>query len=223
MPVKSRRGRLRPPGRIERIVGVKNVLRDQISRVLTRIKTGDDRAIDELFPLVYRELRRQAVHLLRPERAGHTLQATALVNEACVKLAEQTGLEPNNEVHLRAISARAMRQILWDHARARRAKKRGGNDYQVASNEQMDSPTKARGTDLLEFEDVLQALQRLDERKGQVAELKLFGELTHQQVGEALGISPKPGLFMNTVARVRRRPAGKAPDWLRPEAGALTR
>ena len=170
---------------------MKTILGEKISSILTRIDSGDALAVEELFPLVYDDLRQQAGRYLNRERKNHTLQATALVNQAYVKLAEQTGLELNDQVHLLAVSARAMRQILVDHARAKRAAKRGGDEYQLAFDENIDSPADKGGTNVLEIEDALRALTALDERKGRVAELKLFGNLTHAQVGKALGIAPK--------------------------------
>lgn len=139
---------------------------------------------------VYDELRRVAALYFRGERHDHTLQPTALVHEAFVKLADHEGATWNDETHFRAVAARAMRQVLIDHARGRKADKRGGGWMRVTMSaapgrEDLDV------VDLMALEDALQSLSEMDERKSRVVELRFFGGLTCAQAADVLGIAPK--------------------------------
>jgi RNA polymerase sigma factor (TIGR02999 family) len=171
----------------------------EITRILHRLggaraDSSADRA--RVFELVYSELRRMASHLLARERHGHTLQPTALVHEAFIRLVDQTSLRPNDRAHFLAISARAMRRILIDHARAVGAEKRGGEWQRVtlASGDEpgaASDPAAAREFELLDLNQALERLAELDERAARVAELRLFAGATVREAAEALGVSPR--------------------------------
>jgi RNA polymerase sigma factor (TIGR02999 family) len=158
-----------------------------ISELLVRWKGGDQEALQALLPLVYDELKRLARHYLRNERPGHTLQSTALVHEAFLRLV-QSPLQLQNRTHFFAVAARLMREILVDHARRRRAAKR---DYrcQITLDRAVALPQK-REVDLLALDDALDELSRLDPRQGRIVELRFFGGLSIEETSEILGISP---------------------------------
>ena len=148
-----------------------------------------------LFELVYGELRRIAERLMDRERKEHTLQPTALVHEAYLRLVDQTSLRPNDREHFLAIAARAMRRILIDHARAVRAGKRGG-DWQrvtVLTGEDIGGkdPAAGRAFELLDLDEALAKLAALDERAARVAEMRLFASMTVRETADALGVSPR--------------------------------
>jgi RNA polymerase sigma factor (TIGR02999 family) len=149
---------------------------------------GDKAALDELVPLVERELHRLAHAHMRRERQGHTLQATALVNEVFVRLAD--GANPNwkDRAHFLGIAARLMRQILVDHARSRGYQKRGGGAQRV-SLEEATLITPEPALDVLAVDRALEAFAKLDARKSQVVELRFFGGLSIEETAEVLGIS----------------------------------
>ncbi|HXB55980.1 MAG TPA: ECF-type sigma factor [Vicinamibacteria bacterium] len=158
-----------------------------ISELLVRWKGGDQEALQALLPLVYDELKRIAHHYLRNERPGHTLQSTALVHEAYLRLVESP-LQLQNRAHFFAVAARLMREILVDHARRRRAAKR---DYRckITLDRAVALPQK-REVDLLALDDALDELSRLDPRQGRIVELRFFGGLSIEETSEILGISP---------------------------------
>ena len=138
---------------------------------------GDKAALDELIPLVQDELRRIARRCLYGERAGHSLQATALVNEAFLRLVDIQQIDWQNRVHFLAMSARLMRRVLVDLARARQAAKRGGDAVRVTFDEALMPGREPEG-DLVKLDDALEALAALDQRKSRVVELRFFGGLT---------------------------------------------
>lgn len=140
-------------------------------------------------PLVYEELRRLAANRLRGERDGHTLQATALVHEAYLRLVDQTRVEWRNRAHFFAIAARMIRRILVDHARRRQADKRGGGNVRVTLDERLVGAT-AREVDLLALDDAMRALAELDPELAHLVELRFFSGLTIAETAEALEISP---------------------------------
>lgn len=166
-----------------------------VTKFLERLSGGDERAADELLPLVYDELRRIADRQMRGERAGHTLQPTALVHEAYLKLVGNSGGLPNignNRAHFFALASRAVRQVLISHARARNADKRGGGAQRVP----LDSDGIATGTedstiDALALSEAIEELARLDPRHAQIAEMRLFGGLSVDEITEALGGSKR--------------------------------
>jgi RNA polymerase sigma factor (TIGR02999 family) len=160
----------------------------QITQLLVDWSSGDKAALDKLMPLVYDELRRLARFHMRRERAGHTLQTTALVNEAYMRLVDQRNVHWKCRGHFFAVAAQLMRRILIDHARGRRVAKRGGQAPRVSLDE---AATVAgdRGAELIALDEALKGLESLDERKGKIVELRFFGGLNVEETAEALGIS----------------------------------
>jgi RNA polymerase sigma factor (TIGR02999 family) len=162
----------------------------EVTQLLLAWNDGDQAAFDQLIPLVHSELRRLARHYMRSERAGHTLQTTALVNEAYLRLVNGRQVEWRNRTHFFGIAARLMRQILVDFARARNYEKRGGGARHILLNEALAMGPK-EGTDLLALDDALKALAQVDERKSQVVEMRFFGGLSEKEMAMALNVSPE--------------------------------
>ena len=160
----------------------------EITRLLEAAGGGDQHAIDNLLPLIYDEVRRLAQAQLRSERPSHTLNATALVHEAYLKLIVQDRVSWQNRAHFFAIAAQAMRRILVDYARGRLAQKRGGGAAIVTLNDEIIA-TDSRAEDIAALDDALERLRRLDERQCRIVELRFFSGLTEKEVGSALGIS----------------------------------
>lgn len=158
-----------------------------VSTLLRAWSDGDQNALDQLTPIVYDELRRLAGHYLRRERTGHSLQATALVNEAYLRLVDYKRMRWENRAHFFAVSAQLMRRILVDHAR-RHNLKRGGNVQHVAF-EDTAVLGGGRQENLVALDDALQALARIDPRKAQVVELRFFGGLSVEETAEVLKVS----------------------------------
>jgi RNA polymerase sigma factor (TIGR02999 family) len=151
---------------------------------------GDAQALNELMPLVHEELHRIAVRCLSGERRDHTLQATALVNEAYLRLVDVHAIDWQNRAHFLAMAARLMRRVLVDLARAKRADKRSGDLVHVTFDEDLVHDAAAH-RDLLRLNDALQALTTRDERKGKVVELRYFGGLSVEETAAVLGVSTK--------------------------------
>jgi RNA polymerase sigma-70 factor (ECF subfamily) len=165
-----------------------SVSRQRVTDLLVQWSHGDNAALAELTPLVYEELRRVAHHHLSGQRLGHTLQTTALVNEAYLRLADQTNPRWQNRAHFFAVAARAMRQILVSHARSQQAQKRGGGALKVDLNEAaLVSPEQSK--EIVDLHEALEQLSALDSRKAQVVELKYFGGLNYDEIAEVLKIS----------------------------------
>jgi len=162
--------------------------RGQITLLLTRSQRGDRDATDALLPLVYDELHALAQSYFRSQPSGHTLQPTALVNEACVRLLGRDGAAWNDRAHFFAVAASAMRQILVNHAQAKRAAKRGGGRARVTLAD-TDAVSHPPAVDLIDLDDALGELQREHERMARVVELRYFGGLTVPEAAEALGVS----------------------------------
>ena len=162
-------------------------LSQEVTRLLIAWRQGEQAALDELIPLVYGELRRIATHYLRRERRGHTLQTSALVNEAFLRLIDQT-VDWRNRAQFFGISAQLMRQILVDHARHRGRAKRGGEQLHVELEEALDV-AQTRDTDLVALDEALSALAQLDQQQSRVVELRYFGGLTIAETAEVLGVS----------------------------------
>lgn len=160
-----------------------------ITQLLVRWNDGDRAALDELLPLVYAELRRTADAYLRRERSDHTLQPTALVHEAYLRLIDRTGVNWQNRAHFFGTAARLMRQILVDHARQHTAQKRGGLRHRVTLDETIGF-SAGRDLDLIALDDALTGLENLDADQSRIVELRFFGGLTIEETGVALGISP---------------------------------
>jgi len=162
--------------------------RDDLTRMLIAWRDGDPGALDRLVPLVYDELRRQARLQLRRERAGHTLQPTALVHEAFLRLAGQRRAQWQNREQFFAVAARAMRRVLVDHARARGAAKRGDGRTLIALDE-APAPSAPPGVDVLALDRALDRLGEIDPRQARVVELRYFGGLTAPETASALDVS----------------------------------
>ena len=162
----------------------------EVTQILNSWRAGDAGAADKLMPIVYEELRRLARRHLRHERADHTLQPTALVHEAYVRLVDKNEVDWQNRVHFYGIAARLMRRILVDHARSRNAEKRGGLVQKVPLDQAHDLPPAATN-DLVALDAALQDLARSYPRKSEVVELKFFGGLEAEEIAEVLQVSPK--------------------------------
>jgi RNA polymerase sigma factor (TIGR02999 family) len=164
--------------------------RQEVTQLLLAWHAGDPTALERLLPIVHAELHRVAKNLMRRERAGHTLQTTALVNEAYLRLIDARSVAWQNRAHFFAIAASLMRRILVDFARERGYQKRGGAAEQVSLDEAMVIH-QARDEDLIALDEALTALAELDERKSRVVELRFFGGLNEQEMAEALHVSPE--------------------------------
>ena len=166
----------------------------EITQLLAAWRDGNQAALDELYPLVYDELHRLARRYMSKERKGHTLQTTALINEAYVRLVDQRNVQWANRSHFFAISAQIMRRILIDHARRHGYAKRGGGARQVSLDE---TATMAQGdfSEFIRLDEALKSLAQLDPRRSQVVELRYFGGLNNEEIAGVLNISE------NTVIR----------------------
>ncbi len=160
-----------------------------VTELLAAVRGGDREAFDAVFPLVYAELRRVAAREMRREHAGRTLQTTGLVHEAYLRLLKDAGLSFENRAHFLGIAARAMRQILIEHARARGARKRGGHDVRVTLDDALASVDPA-GVDVLDLDRGLERLAAVNDRAASVVELRYFGGLSVDETAAALGSSP---------------------------------
>ena len=159
-----------------------------VSELLVRWKAGDQAALDELVPLLYKELRDIARYHLQNERPGHTLQSAALVHEAYVRLVGQRPFDTENRAHFLAVASRLMRQILVDYARSHGAAKRGA-DRRVELDASLVLP-QIRNADVVALDDALNGLAKLDEQQGRIVEMRFFGGLSIEEIAEALDISP---------------------------------
>ena len=159
-----------------------------ITQLLVDWGNGDQAALEKLMPLVYSELRRLASHYLRRERGEHTLQPTALVNEAYLKLIDQRNAKWQNRAHFFGISAQLMRRILVDHARQHQAVKRGGSGQQRVSITTVEKLAKEPEVALLALNEALDELARMAPQQGRIVELKFFGGLQIEEIAEVLGI-----------------------------------
>lgn len=161
----------------------------EVTRLLLDWSNGNQAALDKLMPLVDRELHRLAHHYMRQEKPGHTLQTTALVNEAYLRLIDQRNARWKNRAHFFALSAQLMRRILVDYARKRKYAKRGGDARKISFDEVM-AVSPERGADLIALDDALEKLAGIDPRKSKVVELRFFGGLSVEETAEALSVSP---------------------------------
>jgi RNA polymerase sigma-70 factor (ECF subfamily) len=171
-----------------------NASAQQVTQLLGEWRSGDSSALEKLIPLVQPELRRLAQHYMSRERPGHTLQTTALIDDAYLQFANKTHPEWQNRAHFFAVSAQLMRRIMVDHARQRQAAKRGGGAVRVTFDESAAvSPTRA--DELVALDDALEQLAAFDERKAQVVEMRYFGGLATEEIADVLKI------HVNTVTR----------------------
>src|SRR5262249_36680709 len=160
----------------------------QITELLQEWRGGQEGAFDQLFLLVHDELRALASSYMRRQRPDHTLQTTALVNEAYLKLVAHKDSLLENRLHFFAVAAKVMRQVRTDHARGRRSQKRGGKAVKISLDEAVVM-SEERAKDLLELDDALKRLAVIDPRKGQVVELRFFGGMTIKETAEFLAVS----------------------------------
>jgi len=160
----------------------------QITQLLLAWGGGDQAALDELMPLVYNELRKLAKSYMRRQRPGHTLQTTALVNEAYLRLIDSSRVNWQNRTHFFAMAAQLMRRILVDFARTRNSLKRGGGQIQITLDEGIEIPFE-KETDLVALDEALKNLENLNPRQSQVVELRYFGGLSEEEIAATLEIS----------------------------------
>lgn len=181
---------------------------DNITHLLREWSDGDERALDRLTPLVYGELRKQAARYLRRERRDHSLQTTALINEAYLRLIDTKGIRWQDRAHFFAIAANLMRRVLVEHARRRDAEKRGGSQIRLTLDRTV-AVAKGSDVDVLAIDEALTRLAAIDEQQAQVVELRFFSGLSVEETATALGISPRTVKRDWSVARA----------WLRREVG----
>ena len=174
-----------------------------LTRLLTDWRNGDDSALEKVISIVYSELKRIASRYMRSERTGHTLQASALVNEAYLRLAAQRDTDWQNRGHFFAVSARIMRHLLVDHARSRHYAKRGGGVHHLDLNEAVALPDE-KAAELVALDDALKRLAVIDPRKNSIVELRYFAGLSVEETAHALG----------TSAVTVKREWAKAKAWL---------
>ena len=161
---------------------------ENVTQLLIDWSKGDKEALDNLVPLVYDELRRQAARYLRHERAGHTLQTTALIHEAYLRLVDQRNVHWQNRAHFFGIAAQMMRRILVDHARTKKRAKRGGSDIRVSFSEAtLKAPDQ--DLDIVALDEALEHLAEIDEQQSKIVELRFFSGLTVEETAEVMGIS----------------------------------
>ena len=161
-----------------------------VTELLLAWSNGDPSALEQLVPIVYQELRRLARHYMRQERLGHTLEATALVNEAYLRLVDLNRMQWQDRAHFFSVAAQTMRRILVEFARRRHRHKRGGQEQQVALDEAAEVSQDPK-TDLVALNDALCALAAVDARMSQVVELRFFGGLSIEETAEVLRVSPE--------------------------------
>jgi RNA polymerase sigma-70 factor (ECF subfamily) len=186
----------------------------EVSGLLRAWGDGDRAALDRLTPIVYEELRRLASHYMRGERPGHSLQATALVNEAYMRLVDYKGMQWQNRAHFFAVSSQLMRRILVDHARRHNLKRGGGVPH--VSFEETAEVGGDRAADLVALDDAMEAMARLDPRKVQVVEMRFFGGLSVEETAEVLKVSPVTVMrdWSTAKAWLYRELSSGAPDGL---------
>lgn len=181
----------------------------EVTQLLHEWSRGDRTALDKLVPIVYDELRRQAANYMRRERPGQSLQTTALVHEAYLRLVDQKSVEWQNRNHFFAIAANLMRRILVDHARQHQAVKRGGAELKLLPLDDAEAALEGEAIDLVALDEALTRLALLDERQSRVVELRYFSGLSVEETAEVLSVS----------ARSVKREWRSAKAWLRNELG----
>jgi RNA polymerase sigma factor (TIGR02999 family) len=161
---------------------------ENVTQLLIGWGQGDKEALDRLVPIVYDELRRQAARYLRRERVGHTLQTTALIHEAYLRLVDQRNVHWQNRAHFFGIAAQLMRRILVDHARTKKRAKRGGSDVRVSLGD-VQAVVKGKDLNVVALDEALDRLAEIDEQQSKIVELRFFSGLTVEETAEVLGIS----------------------------------
>jgi RNA polymerase sigma factor (TIGR02999 family) len=168
--------------------------KQQVTRLLCEWRNGDPHALEKLIPIVQPELQRLAHHYMSRERPGHTLQTTALLDDAYLRLAEKSPVQWKNRAHFFAVAAQIMRRIMVDHARQRHALKRGGGAIKITLDECV-AVTQTRAAELLALDEALEKLAAADQRKAKIVEMRYFGGLTMEEIADVLKI------HVNTVTR----------------------
>jgi RNA polymerase sigma factor (TIGR02999 family) len=162
---------------------------EEITQLLIKLSNGNRDAVDQLLPLIYDELKRLAGNYLRRERSGHTLQPTALVHEAYLKLVDINQVNWQNRAHFLGVAANQMRRILIDYARQHNAEKRG-NEFQIIALDENIDKAAEQSLELIALDDALNELAKMDPEKAKIVELRYFGGLTTEETAEVLGVSP---------------------------------
>jgi RNA polymerase sigma factor (TIGR02999 family) len=190
-----------------------NTAEPDVTQLLVNWSNGDRRALEQLTPLVYSELRRLASRYLRRERADHTLQSTALVHEAYLKLVDQRNMRWQNRAHFFAIAAQLIRRILVDHARGRQAQKRGAEVYRLSLDEAIGIPDQ-KDLSVVALDDALNALANIDPQQSRIVELRFFTGLSVEETAEVVGVSPATikREWVTARAFLYREISGKAPN-----------
>lgn len=186
---------------------------NDVTQLLVAWRNGDEGARDELMSVVYQELHRLAHHYMKRESAGHTLQTSALVNEAFLKLVDQRDVQWRNRTHFFGIAAQMMRRILVDYARSRRYAKRGGGTRPISLEDGI-IVSEERSAELVALDEGLERLAEIDPRKGQIVELRFFGGLSIEETAEVLEVSPGTVMRDWTLAKawLRRDMSGQGPS-----------
>lgn len=161
-----------------------------VTHLLEKWNNGDQAALDQLLPLIYEELRKMAKRYMRQQNPGHTLQTTALIHEAYLRMIKQPEKHFENRAHFFGVAAQAMRHILVDYARARQTAKRGGA-VRVISLDEAALVTEERAAEVVAFDDALKELEKLSKRQSRVVELRYFGGLTVEETATVLSVSPE--------------------------------
>jgi RNA polymerase sigma factor (TIGR02999 family) len=162
----------------------------EVTQLLVNWSEGDQESLNRLIPLVYQELKRLARHHMRRERVGHTLQTSALVNEAYIQLIDYKRMKWKDRAHFLAVAAQVMRRILIDYARNRQSLKRGGAEARKVSLDEGATLADERAAEMLALDDALTSLAKLDPRKSRIVELRYFGGLEIEETAHVIGISP---------------------------------
>jgi len=163
--------------------------RDDVTKLLLDLSNGDRDAVDLLLPVIYDELRKLAGNYLRRERPDHTLQPTALVHEAYLRLVDQTRVNWQNRAHFFGVAAQIMRRLLVDHARKHNAKNRGQDFQKLSLDENIDRAVE-RSAELIALDDALKALAAFDQQKARLVELRYFGGLSLEETADVMGVTP---------------------------------
>ena len=172
----------------------------EVTRLLKEITDGDGKAPEELLPIVYDELKKLASSYMRNEREGHTLQTTALVHEAYIRLVDWKNVSWQNRAHFFAVAAQLMRKILVDYARSHRAEKRGSGVQKIALDEAITFAAE-NDLDLLALDEALSMLEKIDQRQSRIIEMRFFGGLTIEETAEVMDLSPATITNEWTMAR----------------------
>ncbi len=168
---------------------LKQAVSENVTELLIELSNGDRNAVDLLLPVIYDELRKLAANYLRRERPDHTLQPTALVHEAYLRLVDQTRVTWQNRAHFFGVAAQIMRRLLVDHARKHKAEKRGQDFQKLSLDENIDRSVD-RSSELIALDDALKALEAHDAQKARVVELRYFGGLSIEETADVLGVTP---------------------------------